>query len=488
MVTEEDIASIKRRQAIAQMLMEQGQQDIPTQTAGGMVVPVSPLQGISRVAQMLSGAYIGNKADKESARIKQARMDALGSIDFNSPDAANQMAKNGLVEEAVKMRMSKAEKAQENRYQPTNMVVTDPDTGVKYLRRFGSLPGNEVTDTAPIPSDVQWLDTGSGFEPVAKQGVIPGTPGKAPISSPSQANNFNFGNLRPAGKSTGFQKFKSPEDGIAAIDRQLGLYGKRGIDTLQEIISTWAPPNENPTPQLIQNAAKRTGLDPNQPLDIKDPNVLVKLRNAIIQQEQSPSVASNIIKKYLTPAQQLENDVNQQANLSAAKAEAVLPAEQAKEQIKQGIELGTAKAKNQLEIEKTQNEKLAAIKYNAEQASPLLDSVIDLLPKTVSGGLDKGYNSAMEYLGVSTDRSKAQSQLDVIANDLTSKIPKAPGSQSDVELKYAQKQAGDLANPEKSWETRLSAAKYLKQRNEKILKGETVDPPKQNGWTVRKVK
>lgn len=485
---EQDLAAIERRKQIADMLMQQGAQDIPLQTAGGMVVPVSPLQGISKIANMLSGAYIGKQADKQAANIRQARMDALSNIDFNSPDAASQLAKAGMVEEAVKMRMKQAEltakeqgKGADPYYQflpgEGGYLVGNARTGAVTQAMLDGKPVIKASDSPVLQGKITAAKEGQeGVEVTDETGrkyyapKAKVNPAFVDVTSPSQASNFNFGNLRPPGQSTGFQKFSSPQEGIAAIDRQLRLYGKRGIDTLQEIISTWAPPNENETGKLIQNAAKRTGLDPNQPLNLKDPNVLITLRNAIIRQEQRPSVAEGIIKSQ-SPAE-----------AARAKAEAELPIkileDQAKADIGQAKEIATTKAKNDLEIQKTKDEKLAGIKYNAEQASPLLDKAIELLPKTVSGGFDKNYNSALEYLGVSTDRSKAQAQLDAVANDLTSKVPKAPGAQSDIELKYAQKQAGDLANPDKSWETRLSAAKYLKERNEKILKGEAVEPPK----------
>jgi len=68
----EDQAAIDRRRAIAQMLMEQGNKPLETnQVAGGYVVPVSPLSAINKVAQQLSGAYIGRKADDRGRELKR---------------------------------------------------------------------------------------------------------------------------------------------------------------------------------------------------------------------------------------------------------------------------------------------------------------------------------------------------------------------------------------------------------------------------------
>jgi len=70
-------AAIKRRQAIAQMLMQQGQEPIQTnEVAGGYVVPVSPLNAIAKIAQQLSGAYIGRKTEDRATKLAQSRRQA----------------------------------------------------------------------------------------------------------------------------------------------------------------------------------------------------------------------------------------------------------------------------------------------------------------------------------------------------------------------------------------------------------------------------
>lgn len=96
----------------------------------------------------------------------------------------------------------------------------------------------------------------------------------------------NPGNIRPVGSSTGFQQYDSPSDGVTAIDNNLKAYQKKGVTTLGGIISRWSPPSENNTPALIANAAKFTGLDPSQPLDVTNNTAHLELvRNAILRQE-----------------------------------------------------------------------------------------------------------------------------------------------------------------------------------------------------------
>ena len=87
--------------------------------------------------------------------------------------------------------------------------------------------------------------------------------------TPPTANNP--GNLRPSGASTGFQQFATPEEGIAAADKNLQAYGKKGINTLRGVINRWAPPSENDTNAYVDTIAKKIGLNPDQLIDLNDP-------------------------------------------------------------------------------------------------------------------------------------------------------------------------------------------------------------------------
>ncbi len=96
-------------------------------------------------------------------------------------------------------------------------------------------------------------------------------------SSPLSVRNNNFGNLR--NPQTGdFQQYATPEEGKSAMLRDLALklsgkspvmqskYGQGYIPTIENVVSTWAPPSENDTQNYINFVSKQTGLAPNQPL------------------------------------------------------------------------------------------------------------------------------------------------------------------------------------------------------------------------------
>jgi len=107
-----------------------------------------------------------------------------------------------------------------------------------------------------------------------------------------EARNNNYGGIRrtdvpPTGPERGgFRSYDTPEEGVAAIVDLLNSYANNHkIDTLQGIISRWAPPNENPTQQLINNASSLTGFKPNEKLNLQDPETLSAVTEAMIRNE-----------------------------------------------------------------------------------------------------------------------------------------------------------------------------------------------------------
>jgi hypothetical protein len=120
--------------------------------------------------------------------------------------------------------------------------------------------------------------------------------GGAPSAGPAPAGgtlgdrNNNPGNLRPPGASTGFQKFDTPEAGLAALDQNLQAYGKKGINTIDGVINRWAPSSENNTSAYVAAVAKRLGVDPKQQIDLSSPYVRQALSTAIMLHENGASI------------------------------------------------------------------------------------------------------------------------------------------------------------------------------------------------------
>jgi hypothetical protein len=79
-----------------------------------------------------------------------------------------------------------------------------------------------------------------------------------------------------------FEVFISPEYGIRAIGRILDTYARRGVQTVEGIIYTWAPPSENDSASYLSNVVTSTGFGRNAIVGRSDYLALVK---AIIKHE-----------------------------------------------------------------------------------------------------------------------------------------------------------------------------------------------------------
>lgn len=101
--------------------------------------------------------------------------------------------------------------------------------------------------------------------------------------------NSNPGNLRKSkdqwegaiGDDGAFVIFDSPESGVRALAKNLQSYGRQGYDSIEKIITRWAPPNENDTQAYIQSVASATGIPATQSIDLTNPDVLASLSEAI---------------------------------------------------------------------------------------------------------------------------------------------------------------------------------------------------------------
>lgn len=103
-------------------------------------------------------------------------------------------------------------------------------------------------------------------------------------ATPFAANNplnIRFAGQDGAANTKGFAAFPTPEAGAEATNKQFGLYADRGINTLRGLISRWAPPTENNTDAYITRVSKETGLDPDAPIDLRNPETSALLQKSM---------------------------------------------------------------------------------------------------------------------------------------------------------------------------------------------------------------
>ncbi len=86
-----------------------------------------------------------------------------------------------------------------------------------------------------------------------------------------------------------FVQFVSPQYGFRAMTRILRNYHRRGINTIQTMISRWAPTNENHTAAYVNFVSKTMGIAPTVELDLSQS--LLPLMRAITIYENGQDYA-----------------------------------------------------------------------------------------------------------------------------------------------------------------------------------------------------
>ena len=98
----------------------------------------------------------------------------------------------------------------------------------------------------------------------------------------------NWQGLNPDGRNIDpvFCVFKSPVFGIRALAKVLMNYKKiHGLNTVRQIISRYAPPNENQTKAYIKTVAEQIGVYPDTVIDIEERGILTVFIKAVIRME-----------------------------------------------------------------------------------------------------------------------------------------------------------------------------------------------------------
>ncbi|MFS7187947.1 hypothetical protein AB6848_21000 [Serratia proteamaculans] len=204
---------------------------------------------------------------------------AVGSIlTFNRGGKQADIIRNAQSDDKFKDTLSWKEKLDLNLGYASEDLIKKLDGYYKPVWRADRLKGDLDKATGPLAGNQTGNNVGMGQGPY-------GQPGNNALG----LRNNNPGNLRAApnatGKNGGFSTFSSSQDGLAALSRQLQLYGDRGNNTLNGIIHTYAPRSENKTQAYIDAVSKQTGFNPSDRINLHSPEVLEKLIPAIIKHE-----------------------------------------------------------------------------------------------------------------------------------------------------------------------------------------------------------
>ena len=239
---------IQQRQAMANALQQTGSDYSPIS---------SPWQGLARLASALRGGLQQNALDRD--RSARAAAGKAGWADFNKGMGGAPAAAGSAV---------------------PSMVTGDAGTAAPGAPGFG------------------------GPAPMISQAGDLGLPRGLRNNNPGNMNAGVFASQQGGyvGSDGRFAKFNSPEAGILAGSSLVDNYAKKGLNTVGGIVNRWEPPSENNTTGYASTVAQDMGVDPNQPLNLKDPMVKGALLASMFKVENgkaaySPQQIAGILKQ-----------------------------------------------------------------------------------------------------------------------------------------------------------------------------------------------
>jgi len=125
-------------------------------------------------------------------------------------------------------------------------------------------------------------------------------------TEPRGIRNNNPGNVMHSARFTwhgeiepdpdGYARFATMPDGIRAAAINLRThFSREGGDTVRSLITSWAPPQYNPTAAYIAAVSSALGVEPDTPLSYDRPNV-EKLLRAIFHFENGVAIDEAMLK------------------------------------------------------------------------------------------------------------------------------------------------------------------------------------------------
>jgi hypothetical protein len=82
--------------------------------------------------------------------------------------------------------------------------------------------------------------------------------------------------------------YATPEEGVASGLHQMLMDQDRGYNTIRKELNRRSPGNENNAALMIRNISAWSGIDPDAPMNLRDPETARKFLAADIRQESHP--------------------------------------------------------------------------------------------------------------------------------------------------------------------------------------------------------
>lgn len=183
---------------------------------------------------------------------------------------------------------------------------------------FNNLPGLGSASSTPAPAAV----TTSNIMPMGNVPVsgndtnLPrGLRNNNPLNI--EAGQFTQGQPGFVGSDGRFAKFASADDGVNAAGKLLDVYNnKYGINTVNGVVGRWAPAGDgNNVSAYASTVAKNMGVDPNQPLNMADPQVKQALIQSMGQYENGRPISGVQVAQAQPQGQQTPAPSRSQMNI-----------------------------------------------------------------------------------------------------------------------------------------------------------------------------
>lgn len=111
-----------------------------------------------------------------------------------------------------------------------------------------------------------------------------------------KSNDVFLGEIRPNFDKR-FKKFTSIEYGYRAAFKILKTYiTKRGCNTIESIISRWAPPEENDTESYISFVSDYTTIPRDRQISVTDERNMIEIVRAMTKMENGVEAKYNSVK------------------------------------------------------------------------------------------------------------------------------------------------------------------------------------------------
>jgi hypothetical protein len=503
-----DLASIARRERMAEMMQQQALQPIPVGSYNGIQAPISPFSAIAKALQMYAAVNAGDKADVSRTELGK-RIQSEGAEQIASLEG--RPAQPAIAPTAG------------TSFAPTTADYEDnpnlPVAASGNVEMAGT-PGRPAIPAMPLGADekkqrlIQILSSGNPYSaPVAKlmfEDLQKGSSGplaeyklyaeqtKAAGGTPLSIDAYKTRQLL-AGRNVSNNTINMPAGAPIPVERNGKLvYVQMGKDGKYVEVEGISPPTaQTPLAQELADA----GIT-------KDNPRFQELATAFINKKLTQVISPNatVVSPTGDTSQAMPAPSEGTINVKIDGVTTAMPIAQANElnakfrgaetgaieKAKAGFEFVTIPdptnpaqkilvPKSQVAAQSTAGTPVVAEvdkkEAQGQSALELARRAQQILPQATSGAISNLLTMATDAAGIPSNKSAADAQLRVIGAGLTANVPRMEGPQSNTDLLEYKRAAADVANPNVPYQTRMRALETVISLNEKYAKTPSSPPP-----------